>query len=78
MLVKFIAVAIYTPLFIILGVVVTAAGCLLGQIYMKAQLSVKREQSNAKSPVLGHFGGAIAGLSKSYKVFSCCTLICVL
>jgi hypothetical protein len=36
----------------------------IGRIYMKAQLSVKREMSNAKVPVLGHFGAAIAGLSE--------------
>ncbi len=29
------------------------AGVYLGQIYMKAQLPVKREMSNAKAPVLG-------------------------
>ncbi|KAG6919579.1 hypothetical protein DXG01_004242 [Tephrocybe rancida] len=34
-----------------------------GQIYIAAQLSVKREMSNAKAPVLGHFGAAIAGLT---------------
>ncbi|KAJ7814135.1 P-loop containing nucleoside triphosphate hydrolase protein [Mycena olivaceomarginata] len=33
------------------------------QIYIAAQLSVKREMSNAKAPVLGHFGAAIAGLT---------------
>jgi hypothetical protein len=30
------------------------------------QLSVKREMSNAKAPVLGHFGAAMAGLSTHY------------
>ncbi len=34
----------------------------LGHVYMKAQLAVKRERSNARSPVIGHFGAAIAGL----------------
>jgi len=29
---------------------------------MKAQLSAKREMSNAKSPILNHFGASIAGL----------------
>jgi hypothetical protein len=40
------------------------AGWRLGAIYMKGQLSVKREQSNAKAPVIGVFSGTIGGLSK--------------
>ena len=31
---------------------------------MKAQLSVKREMSNAKAPVMGHVGAAVAGLGR--------------
>ena len=45
------------------GVIITGLGVWLGQIYMKAQLAVKREMSNARAPVLGHFGAAVAGLS---------------
>jgi hypothetical protein len=33
-----------------------------GQLYIRAQLCVKREMSNARAPVLGHFGAAIAGI----------------
>ncbi|KDQ56808.1 hypothetical protein JAAARDRAFT_36283 [Jaapia argillacea MUCL 33604] len=62
MLIKFVAVVVFTPIFVIPGVVVAVLGGWIGQIYMKAQLSVKREMSNAKSPVLGHFGAAIAGI----------------
>lgn len=64
MIAKLGAVVIYTPTFILPAIVIAVLGGYLGQIYMKAQLSVKREMSNAKSPVLGIFGGAIAGLSK--------------
>jgi len=32
---------------------------------MKAQMSVKREMSNARSPVLGHLGAAMSGLGNS-------------
>ncbi len=64
MIAKLGAVVIYTPTFILPAIVISVLGGYLGQIYMKAQLSVKREMSNAKSPVLGIFGGAIAGLSK--------------
>jgi hypothetical protein len=59
------AVIVFTPVFVVPGAVVAILGYWSGQIYMKAQLSVKREMSNAKSPVLSHFGAAIAGLSKS-------------
>ncbi|KAJ6574743.1 P-loop containing nucleoside triphosphate hydrolase protein [Mycena capillaripes] len=63
MLVKFAAVILFTPLFFIPGVLVGVLGGWCGQIYIAAQLSVKREMSNAKAPVLGHFGAAIAGLT---------------
>lgn len=64
MLIKFCAVVTLTPIFLIPGVVVAVLGGWCGQIYMKAQLSVKREMSNSRSPVLGHFGAAVAGLSE--------------
>lgn len=73
MLVKFTAVVLMTPIFLIPGFVAATLGGWCGQIYIKAQLSVKREMSNAKSPVLGHFGAAIAGLSKDGNLHS---LIC--
>ncbi|KAJ6574692.1 hypothetical protein B0H19DRAFT_1371649 [Mycena capillaripes] len=63
MFIKFVAVILFTPLFFIPGVLVGVLGGWCGQIYIAAQLSVKREMSNAKAPVLGHFGAAIAGLT---------------
>ncbi|EIW86373.1 hypothetical protein CONPUDRAFT_78742 [Coniophora puteana RWD-64-598 SS2] len=62
MLVKLGAVVAFTPIFLIPGSFVAAIGGWIGRIYMKAQLSVKREMSNAKAPVMGHFGAAINGL----------------
>ena len=62
MLAKFIAVVVFSPIFLLPGVAAFVVGALLGQIYIKAQLSVKREMSNARSPVLSHFGAAIAGI----------------
>jgi hypothetical protein len=53
MLVRLVAVMIISPVFIAPCVVVFGLGGLLGQIYMKAQLSIKRELANAKAPVLG-------------------------
>ena len=66
MVMKFLAVVTFSPLFTIPGLIVSFVGGWCGQIYMKAQLSVKREMSNARAPVLGHFGAAIAGLSEYY------------
>ncbi len=53
MLLKFSAVVVFTPAFLVPGLIMGIAGVYLGQIYMKAQLPVKREMSNAKAPVLG-------------------------
>lgn len=63
MALKFGAVLIYSPVFLVPGAVVMAAGAWLGQIYIRAQLAVKREMSNARSPVYSHFGAAVAGLT---------------
>ena len=63
MLIKLIAVVIVTPSFLVPGLLVFVIGRWLGNVYMAAQLSVKREMSNKRAPVLGHFGAAIAGIS---------------
>ncbi|TDL28857.1 P-loop containing nucleoside triphosphate hydrolase protein [Rickenella mellea] len=62
MIIKFGAVVSFTPIFVFPGIAVGALGSWCGQIYIKAQLAVKREMSNARSPVLSHFGAAVAGL----------------
>jgi len=62
MIAKFIAIVVFSPVFLVPGVTVFVIGAVVGQIYIKAQLSVKREMSNARSPVLSHFGAAIAGI----------------
>jgi uncharacterized membrane protein YobD (UPF0266 family) len=56
-------IVIFIPIFAVPGVVFAAVGLFIGGLYMRAQLPVKRELSNAKAPVLGIVGGAIAGLS---------------
>ena len=53
LLVKFFTVVALTPTFFLPGVAVAAAGMLCGQIYIKAQRSIKREMSNARAPVVG-------------------------
>ncbi|KAJ6466832.1 multidrug resistance-associated ABC transporter [Mycena sanguinolenta] len=70
MLVKFGAVVLFTPIFFIPAIVLFAMGGWCGRIYMAAQLSVKREMSNARAPVLGHFGAAMAGLT-SIRAYGC-------
>ncbi|KAJ7769135.1 hypothetical protein DFH07DRAFT_1058209 [Mycena maculata] len=62
MLVKFGAIMIYAPIFFVPGVIVGLVGAWVGQIYIAAQLPVKRLMSNARAPVLAHFGAGIAGL----------------
>ncbi|KAF8507383.1 P-loop containing nucleoside triphosphate hydrolase protein [Hysterangium stoloniferum] len=62
MLVSFVAVVIFVPAFILPGVLVAIVGVVCGQMYIRAQLPVKREMSNRRSPVIAHFGAAIAGL----------------
>ncbi|KIO02467.1 hypothetical protein M404DRAFT_9898 [Pisolithus tinctorius Marx 270] len=69
------AVVLFTPLFLLPGVLVGVVGTWVGRIYMKAQLSVKREMSNAKAPVLGHFGAAIAGLKTNFSTRWVCIRI---
>ncbi|PBK67572.1 P-loop containing nucleoside triphosphate hydrolase protein [Armillaria solidipes] len=61
MIIKFSAVLVFTPMFLSPGILVAILGAWCSQIYIKAQLSVKREMSNAKAPVLAHFGAAISG-----------------
>ena len=65
MLAKFVAIVVFSPAFLLPGIVALVIGAMIGQIYIKAQLSVKRETSNARSPVLSHFGAAIAGIGTS-------------
>jgi hypothetical protein len=65
MLLKFLAVVYLTPVFSGPGVAIAVLGAWLGRVYMRAQIAIKREMSNAKAPVLGHFGASVAGLSES-------------
>ena len=65
MLLKFLAVVHLSPGFAWPGVAIAVLGGWLGRVYMRAQIAIKREMSNAKAPVLGHFGASIAGLSAS-------------
>ncbi|KDQ18018.1 hypothetical protein BOTBODRAFT_155037 [Botryobasidium botryosum FD-172 SS1] len=63
LLVKLSTVVYMSPAFIIPAVALAVLGGWIGNIYIAAQLPVKREMSNSQSPVFSHFGGAIAGLT---------------
>jgi hypothetical protein len=63
LLMKLVGIGVITPTFLIPGVLLAAFGGWVGNVYIASQLSVKRELSNLRAPVLGHFGAAIAGLS---------------
>ncbi|KDR71021.1 hypothetical protein GALMADRAFT_254171 [Galerina marginata CBS 339.88] len=62
MIVKLSGPVIFTPIFLLPGIFIAVLGVYIGNIYLKAQMSVKREMSNARSPVLTHYGAAIAVL----------------
>ncbi|KZT36419.1 hypothetical protein SISSUDRAFT_1049930 [Sistotremastrum suecicum HHB10207 ss-3] len=47
---------------LILGIAVATFGISCGQLYIKAQLPIKRHMSNLRAPVLGHTGAALNGL----------------
>lgn len=64
MLIKLSTVIFYTPVFLVPAVLTALLGGAIGQVYIQAQMSVKRELSNAKSPVLSVFGGAMSGLGE--------------
>ncbi|KAF9469423.1 P-loop containing nucleoside triphosphate hydrolase protein [Collybia nuda] len=61
-IVRFVAILFYTPKVGMLGIIIFFMGGTVGNIYMKSQLSIKREMSKAKAPVLAHFGASIEGL----------------
>ncbi|KAJ3551685.1 hypothetical protein NM688_g4563 [Phlebia brevispora] len=62
MLLKFVGVIVISPQFMLPGIMVAALGGWCGRIYLKSQLSVKREMSNFRAPILAHIGATIAGL----------------
>ncbi|KAJ7578270.1 P-loop containing nucleoside triphosphate hydrolase protein [Mycena floridula] len=62
MIIEICAIVAITPQFIYVVIPVSILGYLWGQVYMAAGLAIKREMSNARSPILAHFGAAFAGL----------------
>ncbi|KAJ7283157.1 P-loop containing nucleoside triphosphate hydrolase protein [Mycena rebaudengoi] len=61
-LARFVAIIVYIPVFVVPALLIGVLGGWVGQVYIAAQLPAKRLMSNARAPVLAHFGAAIAGL----------------
>ncbi|WWC68639.1 uncharacterized protein I206_102570 [Kwoniella pini CBS 10737] len=62
LILKFGVVIALVPIFSIPAVIIGAVGAFLGEVYIHSQLSVKREMSNAKSPLFSHFSAAVNGI----------------
>lgn len=62
MAIKFIAVFIYAPILLVPSLVVVGLGTGIGNVYIKAQLAVKREMSTRRAPVLAVLNSAVHGL----------------
>ncbi|KAJ7091800.1 P-loop containing nucleoside triphosphate hydrolase protein [Mycena epipterygia] len=62
MLVELCSIVLVIPQVLFVGTLVGFLGYVLGQIYISAQLGVKRHVSNAKAPILAHLGAAVGGL----------------
>ena len=59
------AIIYVAPIFSVMGVISAALGGWWGQIYLRAQLPVKREMSNTRAPIIGHLSATLAGLGQS-------------
>lgn len=53
MIVTFGAIVLFTPVFFGPGIALFILGTFCGRLFMPARISVKREMTNARSPVLG-------------------------
>lgn len=62
MLIKFVSVVVLVPLFSIPAILIGLIGAFIGELYIHGQLSVKREMSNAKSPLFSHLSASINGI----------------
>ncbi|KAF5392518.1 hypothetical protein D9757_002192 [Collybiopsis confluens] len=62
LLIQFAVVVVISPVFFFPGVLLFALGLGLSYIYMRAQLSVKREMAAVRAPVLAHFSASVTGL----------------
>ncbi|KAJ4481119.1 P-loop containing nucleoside triphosphate hydrolase protein [Lentinula aciculospora] len=63
LILKLTAIVILTPVFFVPGFLAVVLGYTCAQVYLKSQMSVRREMLVAKAPVLGHFSATISGLT---------------
>ncbi|CAK5274929.1 unnamed protein product [Mycena citricolor] len=61
-LTQFVTIVLYSPVFLLPGILVAGAGTWVAQMYIHSQLPVKRILSNARAPVLANLSAAMAGL----------------
>ncbi|GJJ15115.1 hypothetical protein Clacol_009390 [Clathrus columnatus] len=59
---SFATVVIMVPRFAVPGVILGLLGFFCGQVYMKAQLPIKRQMSNYRSPIIAHMNAMLTGL----------------
>ncbi|KDQ10123.1 hypothetical protein BOTBODRAFT_36553 [Botryobasidium botryosum FD-172 SS1] len=52
-----------SPLFLIPAFFIAFVGAWFGRVYIAAQMPIKRDMSNSRSPVFSLFGAAVAGLT---------------
>jgi hypothetical protein len=57
-------IIIFTPIYVIPGMIIGGIGMWIGQRFLRVQLPAKREQAKAKAPVLAVIGSALSGLGK--------------
>ncbi|KAF9000095.1 P-loop containing nucleoside triphosphate hydrolase protein [Cyathus striatus] len=62
MLVKLGMIVFITPTFLLPGILVAIAGAWLSNFYIASQLSINREASRAKAPIIAHFVTLTTGL----------------
>jgi ABC-type multidrug transport system fused ATPase/permease subunit len=62
MLVSLGSILLFAPAFLVPGIVITILGGCLGQVYLAAQLPMRRLISINQAPILGVFSAAVVGL----------------
>lgn len=63
MILKLFAIVTLSPVFLFPAIFVAVFGIWVGRIYMKAQMPIKREMSNAKAPILAQYATSLVSLS---------------
>ncbi|KAJ3844077.1 P-loop containing nucleoside triphosphate hydrolase protein [Lentinula raphanica] len=56
------SIIVFAPLFLFPGIAISLLGGFFGQVYLSAQLPLRRLMSVSRAPILGNFTAAVAGL----------------